>query len=181
MRRHTAAVLIRPRTDADVARCARLARHVHTLDGYPAYLPDDDLTAFVVTPGALGAWVAELRSSVAGHVALHPRSSDAVMAMASENLGAPPQRLAVVARLLVGPGFRGQGIGRLLLRAASEEAWARGLWPVLDVAEALRGAIALYESCGWVRVGEVKVPLPDERDLEEFVYVAPPSVMSDRA
>ncbi len=143
------------------------------------YLPDDDLAAFLVTAGALGAWVAALPRGVAGHVALHPRSSDVVMARASERVGAPPERLAVVARLLVGPDSRGQGIGRLLLRAASEEAVARGLWPVLDVAKELRRAIALYESCGWVRVGEVTVRLPDGRDLEEFVYVAPPTVMGE--
>jgi hypothetical protein len=58
---------------------------------------------------------------------------------------------------------------------------ARGLWPVLDVAKGLRGATALYESCGWVRVGEVTVRLPDGRDLEELVDVAPSSVMTDRA
>lgn len=56
---------------------------------------------------------------------------------------------------------------------------ARGLWPVLDVAKGLRGATALYESCGWVRVGEVTVRLPDGRDLEEFVYVAPPTVIGE--
>jgi GNAT superfamily N-acetyltransferase len=149
------------------------------LDNYPMYLPDDDLEAFLVTPGALGAWVAVVPSGVAGHVALHPRSSRAVMAMAGERVGAPPERLAVVARFLVGPGSRGQGIGRLLLGAASEEAVARGLWPVLDVAKDLRSAIALYESCGWVRAGEVTVRLPDGRDLEEFVYVAPPTVMGE--
>ena len=172
-------MLIRPRTDADVAPCERLARDVHILDGYPVYLPDDDLAAFLVTPGALGAWVAELHGGVAGHVALHPRSSDAVMERASAGVGAPPEGLAVVARLLVGPEFRGQGIGRLLLRAAAQEAEARGLWPVLDVAKDLRSAIAVYESCGWVRVGEVTVRLPDGRDLEEFVYVAPPTVIGD--
>jgi ribosomal protein S18 acetylase RimI-like enzyme len=172
-------VLIRPRTDADVSSCERLAREVHSRDGYPAYLPGDDLVAFLVTPGALRAWVAEGPDGVAGHVALHPRSSAAVMASASERLGAPPERLAVVARLLVGPGARGQGIGRLLLETASYDAVARGLWPVLDVAKDLRSAIALYESCGWVRVGEVTVRLPDGRDLEEFVYVAPPTVIGE--
>ena len=142
------------------------------LDGYPPYLPGDDLRAFLVEPDAFGAWVAVVGSSVAGTSALHPRSSDAVTAMASEALSEPPERLGVVARLLVGPGFRGRRIGRFLLTTASEEACARGLWPILDVATQFQNAIGLYQSCGWVRVGQVTVRLPDGRDLEELVYVA---------
>ncbi len=50
---------------------------------------------------------------------------------------------------------------------------------MLDVAKDLLRAIALYESCGWRRAGEVTVRLTDGRDLEEFVYVAPPTVIDE--
>jgi GNAT superfamily N-acetyltransferase len=165
-------VVIRPRTKADLVDCERLARDVHRLDGYPPYLPAGDLRAFLLTPDPLGAWVAEEHGDVGGHVALNPRSSDAVMEMASQVLGEPSEQLAVVARLLVDAGFRRRGLGRSLLRVASEDAMTRGLWPILDVATCFGDAIHLYESSGWIRAGQVTVRLPDGSELEEFVYVA---------
>jgi predicted N-acetyltransferase YhbS len=138
-------VVIRPRTKADLVDCERLARDVHRLDGYPPYLPAGDLRAFLLTPDPLGAWVAEEHGDVGGHVALNPRSSDAVMEMASQVLGEPSEQLAVVARLLVDAGFRRRGLGRSLLRVASEDAMTRGLWPILDVATCFGDAIHLYE------------------------------------
>jgi RimJ/RimL family protein N-acetyltransferase len=44
---------------------------------------------------------------------------------------------------------------------------------VLDVVEDHKAAIALYENCGWTRVGRVDWKLPGDLPLREFVYVAP--------
>jgi GNAT superfamily N-acetyltransferase len=86
------------------------------LGGYPAYLPTS-LRRFLADADALAAWVAEDDNGIVGHVALHPRSSDAVnvMEMASKALQLPFDHLGVVARLLVVPHARGGGFGRSLL------------------------------------------------------------------
>jgi len=163
---------LRARTDADLETCVAMARVVHRVDGYPPYLPSD-LRTFLASPDAHGAWVAERAGRIVGHVALHPHSTPPVLALASEALGLPVDRLGVVARLLVDPSTRRGGVGRALLDVASQDAVARGLWPVLDVATQLRGAIRLYESCGWTRAGQVRVPLGGGFWLDEVVYLAP--------
>jgi ribosomal protein S18 acetylase RimI-like enzyme len=163
---------VRERLDADLDACVRLAQIVHELDGYPAYLPTD-LLSFVATPDALAGWVAEQDGEIVGHVALHPHTSAAALAMASETLKLTTDRLGVVARLLVSPGCRRHGIGRSLLDVASKDAVARGLWPILDVATHHDAAINLYESCGWTRAGQITARFRDGNELEEFVYLGP--------
>lgn len=148
--RETADVLIRPRQDSDIPACAELVRDVDIRDHYPRLLPGEP-RSFLVSSGAYGCWVAESGGTVAGHVALLSHGVRPAVQLAGSALGRPAGQLAVVARLLVPPRFRGRGAGRLLLDAASGAALARGLWPVLDVDTALAPAIALYESCGWVR------------------------------
>jgi GNAT superfamily N-acetyltransferase len=165
-------VLVRERAEADLPACVELARRVHERDGYPHYLPGD-LREFLVRPDAYGAWVAERDGRIAGHVALHPRSSLPVMELASAAAGQPAGRLAVVARLLVAPDTRRAGAGRALLEHSWQQAAGRGLWPVLDVAADLTGAIRLYESCGWVRAGAVTVTFRDGNSLDELVYLGP--------
>ena len=165
-------MFIRERTDVDLAACEDIAEQVHAIDGYPVYLPGD-LRSFIASTAALGAWVAEHDGAIVGHVALHSTSSAPVMTVASEFLGQPPERLGVVARLFVSPTARRLGTGRLLLEAAWQDALARGRWPILDVVTQLEGAIELYETCGWVRAGEVTLALPDGREVREFVYVGP--------
>ena len=71
------------------------------------------------------------------------------------------------------PHARGKGVGRLLLDTAATAAASRGLSPVLDVDADLASAIALYESCGWVRAGMITVRLQDGHSLDEYVYLGP--------
>jgi GNAT superfamily N-acetyltransferase len=163
---------VRNRIDADLDDCVRLARVVHELDRYPMFLPDD-LRRFVTAPDALAAWVAEQDGEIIGHVALRPNGSGAVVAMASETLKLPVDRLGVVARLLVSPRHRRHGIGRSLLEIACQGAHARGLWPILDVVTHQQAAIALYENCGWARAGQVTSRYGDGVVLDEFVYLGP--------
>ena len=162
-------VLIRVRRDADLSVCADLVREVHSRDRYPRFLPAD-VTQFLNPPDQFGCWIADLDGEVGGHVALVARGLPATMEIAASALGSPADRLAVVARLFVAPRARGRGVGRLLLNAAIAEARSRHLHPVLDVDIELSAAIALYESAGWTRAGQLtvrwtdpRVPRPDQR------------------
>lgn len=165
-------MLIRVREDDDLISCAGLVREVHAADGYPRYLPAD-LTSFLCPANPHGLWVAENDGQLAGHVALVPRSVPAAMELAAAALGRREDQLAVVARLFVSPRARGTGAGRLLLDAATAEAAARGLWPILDVDTELTAAIALYESRGWTRAGTVTITFKDGNTLREHVYLGP--------
>jgi GNAT superfamily N-acetyltransferase len=165
-------VLIRPRRTDDLAACADLVRDVHAADRYPRYLPDD-IASFLAPSDPYGCWVAEQDGEVLGHVALVPRGLPATLEVAAGALGRPADQLAVVARLLVSPRARGRGAGRMLLAAATAEAAARGLRPVLDVDTDLAPAIALYESMGWTCAGAVTVRWGDGRTLTEYVYLGP--------
>jgi GNAT superfamily N-acetyltransferase len=165
-------VPVRLRVDSDLAACVRIAEQVHCRDGYPVYLPDS-LRQFLASPDALAAWVAEEDGEIVGHVALHERSSEAVLALAGETLNLAPDGLAVIARLLVAPEERGRGIGRLLLDTAAGEAQRRGLWPILDVVTTHTDAVRLYEKAGWRRAGHVTVTFGNGNELEEIVFLGP--------
>jgi GNAT superfamily N-acetyltransferase len=154
---------VRPRTDQDLEACVELARVVQELDGYPPYFPPDVrgfLGAFLTPPGdVLQAWVAEDFGQIVGHVALHRRSTDPVLALASETLGQPTEKLGVVARLFVSPTARHRGVG---------------LFPILDVVTQFHDAIRLYERRGWIRAGQVTVRFEEEGfSLDEVVYLGP--------
>jgi GNAT superfamily N-acetyltransferase len=165
-------VLIRPRRDDDLAACADLVREVHAADRYPRYLPGD-IASFLAPPDPYGWWVADRDGEVLGHIALVPRGLSATLEVAADTLSRPKEQLAVVARLLVSPRARGQGAGRMLLTEATAAAAVRGLRPVLDVDVDLAAAIALYESQGWTRAGQVTVSWSDGRTLTEYVYLGP--------
>lgn len=165
-------VLVRIRIDSDLAKCVVIAEQVHLLDGYPVYLPTS-LQRFIASPDAFGAWVAEEDGEVLGHVALHRRSSDAVLALAAEALNQPSDRVGVIARLLVAPMARRKGIGRLLLKAATGDCLRRGLYPILDVVTEHVAAIRLYEHEGWIRLGQVTTKLRSGYEIEELVFRGP--------
>lgn len=172
----TASFSVRPRVASDLEACERLLAQVHALDGYPPYLPDHDFRHFLVSEDGLAAWVAHVGDRVVGHIALHASSSGAVMDLAVGALQVPAERLAVVARLLVGAGDRRAGIGRRLLEVAAEGARGRSLGTILDVAHQFEPAIRLYEASGWQRLGSVRARMPDGTVIDEFVYVLPTSI-----
>ncbi len=105
-----------------------------------------------------------------GHVALHAPGARDTMALAARHTDREPDALAVVARVLVQPdGTRRAGVAHALLDTAvptpterHRAARPRGGHP------ARRGAIGLYESCGWERVGEVTIELPGEPGLQSL-------------
>lgn len=164
---------IRRRTDADLRDLEVLARAVHALDGYPPQPAEPNFAAFLASTDALSAWVVEVDSGVGGHVALHTRSSDAVMALATEALRVNASDLAVVARLLVAPELRGVGVGRALLDTAAAEAGRLRRVAILDVGVRLTKAVTLYESAGWNRLGHVRVTFRSGVTFDEYVYCEP--------
>ncbi|MDQ1379753.1 MAG: hypothetical protein QOJ71_472 [Actinomycetota bacterium] len=165
--------MIRPRSDDDLDACESLARTVHFVDGYPAYIPNDDFRSFFATTGALAAFVGVLDDEIVGHVALHRSTAPVAMALAQSRLGIEAARLGVIARLMVAPTARRRGLARALLETVTDAARERGLVPILDVVTRHYGAVALYESVGWRQLGTVDFSLPDGSIIQEFVYAAP--------
>lgn len=165
-------VIIRDRSTSDAPALEAIALETHHHDRYPKYLPDD-LRSFILEPDALGGWVATDGDRVVGHAALHPRSAPPIMDVVLAATGLDEDRIAVVARLLVAPGARRMGVGRALLERVTTEAVHLGRRLALDVVDEHVRAIALYEDCGWVRVGQVDWSLPGGRPLREYVYLAP--------
>jgi GNAT superfamily N-acetyltransferase len=166
-------IVVRPRTDDDLDACVQIAAAVHSLDGYPPYLPDGDFRALLTRPRALAAYVAIDEGHIIGHVALHSARANPAVKLASEALACEVGQLGVVARLFTAPAARGAGVGRALLHAAAHAARVRDLVPILDVWVELKSAIAMYESCGWRNLGTVDAELPDGRVLPEYVFAAP--------
>jgi GNAT superfamily N-acetyltransferase len=165
-------VVIRRRVDDDLDRCEVLGAAVQTRDGYPRFL-FGTMREFLATSGALAAWVAESDGDIVGHAALHPSSSSGAVALAEAATGRPSSALAFVSRLLVSPDARGLRLGERLLGAVTNDAVARGLVPVLDVAAHSGDAIALYERCGWRRAGAFTYHFRHGQSLDELLYLAP--------
>jgi len=64
-------------------------------------------------------------------------------------------------------------VPRSLPAAMELAATALSRWPVLDVDTGLAAAIALYESAGWTRAGEITVRWSDGHTMTEYVYLGP--------
>lgn len=176
---------IRPRRDEDLAACAEALRKLHETDRYPHSLPDDPVS-WLRPPRQRHAWVAVDAGSgeVAGHVALNVAEGDPALGVETAATGLGPEQLAVVSRLFVVRAYRRRGLGRALLDQAQARARAEGLRPVLDVLEADRAAVSLYERAGWIRIGTITFHARDGEALPAFVYAAaepdspPPSSLS---
>ncbi len=164
---------VRPRRAHDLRSLQAIARAVHESDGYPLYTPDDDFAGLLNAPEAIAAWVAVAADKIIGQVSLHSRSSEEVMALATDRLALEANQLGVVARLIVDPSRRREGAARALLDTAERDALCRGLSPILDVIDQFGPAIALYERQGWKRIGTVRIDRPNDTAIHEHVYAAP--------
>jgi GNAT superfamily N-acetyltransferase len=118
----------------------------------------------------VGAYFAELDGRVAGGFdprralpadAHELREPDGVLLLArleGEAVGCGAVKLhregwAEIKRMWISSAVRGRGIGRRLLGELEERARARGMTVArLDTNEALREAISLYESAGYVEI-----------------------------
>ena len=165
--------MVRGRVDGDISAVTDLVHQVRATDGYPPYLPPD-VAQFVAPSYEVGSWVAVGDDEdVLGHIALHDASVDPVLATASAATGLKAQKLAVVARLLVATAARRRGIAARLLSTATEAAHHRGQRPVLDVWDRLGGAIAFYESMGWVCADQLTFNFPNAEPVLTLVYIGP--------
>ncbi len=165
-------VRIRPKDSGDTAACVRLVTDIHRTDGYPQPLPADP-AAFVTPSYETVAWVAESDGHIIGHVALHHPALDPTLQVAQRVTGLSPNRLALVARLLVDPTRRRLGVGRQLLATATGHAASVGQRAVLDVIRDADAPIALYEAAGWIRVDALTLAADDGTSLQLWVYLAP--------
>jgi GNAT superfamily N-acetyltransferase len=166
-------VIVRPKTAADAEELLALAYQVQRHSGYPRYLPDD-LAGFI-TPGSEDVgWVAESNGHIVGHVGLHTAAGHPTLPAAQRATGLGPERLAVLARLLVAPELRRQGIAQQLIAVVLQYARDRDQRVVLDVVKEATAPILLYEDLGWTRLEDVQLPLRGGRVLDMWVYLSPP-------
>lgn len=165
-------VLIREKTVEDASACLGLLMEVHQFDGYPPYLPADALQ-FINPDYEVAAWVAERDGCIIGHVALHQAAVDPTLEAARRATGLPAERLVVISRLFTAPALRRNGVGRALLRHATQQAQSRRQRAVLDVEQASEAPIALYESEGWQRVESLELRVDADAGFTLWVYVSP--------
>jgi GNAT superfamily N-acetyltransferase len=162
-------VVVRRRTGDDLATLVQLTALVRATDDYPTYLPDDDYHRFLTRPESLHAWVAEQHGRICGHVALNAQASPGAMQVLRDaDIDSP---IGAVARLLVDPGFRRQGVAGELLQTVWTTALSQQRTPMIEVVESSHAAIAFYRWAGWVELGRSTLSLPDGRQLSELVFV----------
>jgi GNAT superfamily N-acetyltransferase len=149
-------VAIRPRRDEDLAACVAILSATR-VEGYPIRWPDDP-AGWLSPRGFLEAWVAEQAGAVVGHIALRTVAGMDGVPVWTEATGLPENALVAISRLFVDPASRGRGVGAALLAAAQRRAADVGQTAVLDVLDADRAAIRLYERSGWSRVASADVP-----------------------
>jgi GNAT superfamily N-acetyltransferase len=161
--------VVRLRTSSDIDELVDLVSRVRAVDGYPFFLPVGGLRRFLTDPIPLDAWVAEDGGRIVGHVAANPHSHRAVMDLV--RTVRIDRQVGVIARLVVDPGVRRQGIGAKLLDQARSHIVSLGFTPVLDVVAA-SPAVSLYRSTGWMEIGEVTFEASG-RTISERVFLAP--------
>ena len=109
---------------------------------------------------------------IVGHVGLHRAAGNPTLPAAQRATGLSPERLAVLARLLVAPEARRQGVAQQLIATVLQHAHAQGRRVVLDVVKDSAAAIRLYETLGWTRLEDVQLP-SGRSGAGLWVYLSP--------
>jgi GNAT superfamily N-acetyltransferase len=148
-------------------------QRVHETSGYPLNLPADS-GVWLSNPRIRASWVAVEDGRIVGHASRAVVAGDAAEAVWVGALGRRPGELAVVKRLFVDPSALGRGVGRRLFATVVADAYAFGLWPVLDVDEHGERARALYERAGFKPVGTIELTSSGGGTFRVTCYVGPP-------
>jgi GNAT superfamily N-acetyltransferase len=129
---------VRVRRDADLDSCVQALAAVYETSGYPTHWPADP-ARWLTPSGTVHAWVATTSElPIAGHVLVRQPPDTGTR-----------ERAAEVSRLFVIPAVRRQGAALALLSETVRWATENDLGLVLEVAEHLRAARALYERTGF--------------------------------
>ena len=171
-------LVVRPRAAADVPSLCELLMRQQPLTRYPYRNPlPFPVEDFVVRPGELGAWVAELEpgSGPVGHVSLVEVGEHPLGPRWAEAVGRPVADLAAVSVLVVDPEVTGQGLGRALLDSCEQGARDLGRVPVLEVLSLQERAARMYAARGWRAIGRERPDwLPPGVDLQVTLMVLDP-------
>jgi GNAT superfamily N-acetyltransferase len=136
--------LVRDRIAADLPHCVSALKAVHSACGYPSNWPQDPGTWLTPT-GIEWAWVAvDNVERVVGHLVVRQLPGGGIVVGHAE-----------LGRFFVAPEAQGCGVGRRLLHEAYCWADALDIALVLEVNDALKPAIALYDRQGWRRTETV--------------------------
>lgn len=151
---HEPCFAIRQRQAIDLPQLAEVLRRVYAADGYPVE-GVADAERWLQSEAELAAWVAEMDGEPVGQVMMtRPQKGDAAPALYTNRDLADD--VAVLGRLFVSPGARGNALAEKLLKTAQAYADNQGFVLVLDVMLKDKAAIHLYERLGWVPLGEVE-------------------------
>jgi GNAT superfamily N-acetyltransferase len=164
---------IRKRRPEDIEELVEVLLAVRQNDGYPAKWPEDPVS-WLESRRTLEALVAERDGGLVGQVELATPEGDFAEDTWRAALDVPEEPIAVIKRLFVAPSVRREGLGRLLLSAATDLCHKRGARPVLDV-DATAPANRLYAEEGFKAVGEVELAFsPSGRTFVARCYIGPP-------
>ena len=142
-----------PARDAASIRALFVALHEHERAIDPRMRPSDAIADAYLAQSAERCrrydgvtLVGEREGEVLGYVCVWRR-------YVSDELDDPPGEMGYVSDLVVADAARGQGVGRVLLRAAEDAVRAAGVDTLrLSVLAANAGAVALYEAEGFSAV-----------------------------
>jgi GNAT superfamily N-acetyltransferase len=168
-------VRVRPREAGDVAPLCELVMRQQPLTQYPFRNPLP-VEQFLVRPGELGAWVAELEPGTpVGHVSLVEVGDHHLGPEWAAAVDRPVADLAAVSVLVVDPEVNGRGIGSALLDACEQHARDLGRVPVLEVLSLQERAARMYAARGWRAIGRARPDwLPPGVELEVTLMVLDP-------
>jgi ribosomal protein S18 acetylase RimI-like enzyme len=127
----------------------------------------DDAATWLTPPGLIGAWVADIDGTVAGHAAL---------VQPAIPLSATDEPSYELSRLFVSAAARRGGVAGALLDAVVDRATQDGHWLWLEVVENSRSAVAFYEARGWRLLDRSTASWTDARGSHPMLrrYVLPP-------